>query len=140
MIIARGTDNHPLKALAHGARHTFFAAAVDHAAARKRWIMASIVAGKLTVDAGAAEALKRGTSLLPVGVTAIEGGFSRGDAVAIVSPAGEEIARGLAGFDAADARKVVGRKSGEIAAVLGRASRTEMIHRDNLVMLAAGKE
>ncbi|HUV31958.1 MAG TPA: glutamate 5-kinase [Devosiaceae bacterium] len=140
MIIAKGTDSNPLRALSAGAPHTFFAARLDHAAARKRWIMASIPAGRLTVDAGAADALKRGTSLLPIGVTGVSGDFSRGDAVAIVSPAGEEIARGLAGFDAADARSVAGLQSREIIDMLGRASRTEMVHRDNLVLLAAGKE
>jgi len=139
MIIAKGTGEHPLKDLAAGARHTVFAARLDHRTARKRWIMAAIVAGRMSVDAGAVAALKRGTSLLPVGVSEVSGDFSRGDAIAIVAPSGEEIARGLAGFDAADARKVAGRRSGEIAEILGT-SRVEMVHRDNLVLLAAGKE
>lgn len=139
MIIAKGTGAHPLKALADGARHTVFAARLDHRTARKRWIMAAIVAGRMAVDAGAVAALKRGTSLLPVGVTEVSGDFSRGDAIAIVAPSGEQIARGLAGFDAADARRVAGRRSGEIAEMLGT-SRVEMVHRDNLVLLAAGKE
>ncbi|MEX0628017.1 MAG: glutamate 5-kinase [Cucumibacter sp.] len=140
MIIAKGTEPHPLRAIAGGGRHTFFAARLDPAAARKRWIMAAMVGGKLTIDAGAVAALKRGTSLLPIGVTGVAGDFSRGDAVAIVSPAGEEIARGLAGFDAGEARLVAGKQSRDFADMLGRSSRTEMVHRDNLVLLAAGKE
>lgn len=140
MIIAKGTEAHPVAAIARGGRHTLFAPRANPLAARKRWIMTGMMAGRLTLDAGAVEALKRGSSLLPIGVTRVEGSFSRGDPVAILAPGGEELARGLAGFDHLDARKIAGRQSGEIAELLGRATRTEMVHRDNLVLVAAGKE
>jgi glutamate 5-kinase len=140
MIIAKGTEANPISALSRGAAHTFFAPRQTPAAARKRWIMASMVAGRIAIDAGAVAALKRGTSLLPIGVTSVSGDFSRGDAVAILTPQGEEIARGLAAFDAEEARLVAGKQGPRIVEMLGRASRTEMVHRDNLVLLAAGKE
>ncbi len=140
MIIAKGTETNPISALARGTPHTFFAPRQTPAAARKRWIMASMVTGRIAIDAGAVAALKRGTSLLPIGVTSVSGDFSRGDAIAILSPKGEEIARGLAAFDAEEARLVAGKQGLRIAEMLGRASRTEMVHRDNLVLLAAGKE
>ena len=141
MIIARGTELNPLAALRSGARHTVFAPAHSRAHARKRWIMGSLAAaGTLTVDAGAVRALMAGRSLLPVGITAIAGSFERGDAVSICDPAGREIARGLAGFDSEDARRVIGRQGSEIRDLLGVGIRSEFVHRDNLVLLATDKE
>src|SRR5690606_10620564 len=108
MIIAKGTEPHPLRARTEGGRHTLLHPAHSRAQARKRWIMGTLaVAGTLRVDAGAARALQTGKSLLPIGVTRVEGNFQRGDTVAIVGPEGREIARGLAGFDSDDARLVI---------------------------------
>jgi glutamate 5-kinase len=90
--------------------------------------------GVLIVDGGAAAALKRGTSLLPAGITAIDGSFERGDAVVVRNGDGREIARGLSAYSAADARAIAGHKSGEIEAILGYRGRDEMIHRDDLVV------
>ena len=90
--------------------------------------------GTLTIDAGAVTALRRGNSLLPVGVVRVEGSFERGDAVIIRGPNGSEVGRGLCAYDAADAQKITGRSSAEIASILGYSGRTEMIHRDNLVV------
>ena len=136
MIIARGTENHPLKALTEGARHTLFAAAQSRAQARKRWIMGTLeVTGTLHVDAGAARALLSGKSLLPIGVTAVKGTFGRGDAVSIVDPEGREIARGLAGLGRDEAELVKGKNSSRIEAILGHDTRSEMVHRDNMVVL-----
>lgn len=137
MIIARGTDNHPLRALMEGARHTLFAPVQSRAQARKRWIMGTLeVAGGLHVDAGAAQALMSGKSLLPIGVTRVTGDFVRGDAVSIVDPEGREIARGLAGLGREDADLVKGKNSARVAEMLGLGSRAELIHRDNMVVLA----
>jgi glutamate 5-kinase len=136
MIIAKGTENHPLKALTEGARHTLFAPAESRAQARKRWIMGTLgVVGSVTVDAGAARALLTGKSLLPIGVTKVSGAFERGDAIAILDPDGREIARGLAnlGRDAAELAK--GKNSARIEQILGPDTRTEMVHRDNMVVL-----
>src|SRR3546814_15032189 len=105
MAIANGRRLNPLQAVAEGARCTWFLAAVEPRTARKRWIAGSLKpVGRLRVDAGALKALKEGKSLLPAGVTAVEGRFERGDAVVVCDPAGQEVARGLAAYSAADAR------------------------------------
>ena len=138
MIIAKGTEPHPIRALRQGGRHTLFAAAESRAQARKRWIMGTLeVAGTVHVDAGAARALNEGKSLLPIGVTAVAGAFARGDAIAICGPDGREVARGLASLGHAEADLVKGKNSAAIAGLLGDDTRTELVHRDNLVVLTA---
>jgi glutamate 5-kinase len=136
MIIAKGTENHPLRALTEGGRHTLFAPFQSRAAARKRWIMGTLtVAGALHVDAGAARALLTGKSLLPIGVTKLTGSFERGDAVAVLDPEGREIARGLASLNSEEAQLVRGKKSQSVVELLGLGNRSEMVHRDNMVLL-----
>lgn len=135
MIIARGTENHPLANLVSGGLHTLFRPATTRAQSRKRWIMGTLaVAGTVQVDAGAARALALGKSLLPIGVTRITGDFERGDTIAVLNPDGREIARGLVGLDSEDARLVMGKRSDTIVALLGMDSRAELVHRDNLVL------
>jgi glutamate 5-kinase len=89
--------------------------------------------GTITVDAGAARALARGNSLLPAGVTAVDGAFERGDPVIVCDADGKELARGLVAYGRADAQRILGRQSGEIENILGYRGREEMIHRDDLV-------
>ncbi len=79
-------------------------------------------------------ALRRGNSLLPVGVVRIDGDFARGDAVVIRGPDGAEIGRGLSAYDAEEAQKIRGRSSADIESILGFSGRAEMIHRDDLVV------
>ncbi len=135
MIIASGKADHPLKSIVDGARHSWFAPSAAPVTARKTWIAGQLQpAGELHIDAGAQVALKAGKSLLPAGVRTVAGQFSRGDTVSVIGTEGREIARGLAGYDADDARKIAGRKSGEIEEILGYAGRSAMIHRDDLVM------
>jgi glutamate 5-kinase len=135
MLIASGRVEHPLRAVAEGARCTWFMAAGNPVTARKKWIAGSLEPkGTLTIDAGAVAALRRGNSLLPVGVVRIDGTFERGDAVIIRGPDGVEIGRGLSAYDAADAQKIRGRSSADIASILGYSGRAEMIHRDNLIV------
>src|SRR5690606_29322146 len=123
-------------ALTEGVRHTLFAAAESRAHARKRWIMGTLdVAGSVTVDAGAARALLSGKSLLPIGVTTVRGQFQRGDAIAILDPNGREVARGLASLGRDEAEAVKGKNSARIEQMLGHDTRTEMVHRDNMVVL-----
>jgi glutamate 5-kinase len=86
------------------------------------------------VDAGAARALARGSSLLPAGVTAVAGSFGRGDPVSIRDGQGVEIARGLVAYDAADAARIAGHRSEALEAILGWRGRDEMVHRDDLVL------
>jgi glutamate 5-kinase len=141
MIIAKGTEDHPLRALALGARHTIFAPVQSRAQARKRWIMGTLaVSGTLAVDAGAARALQTGKSLLPIGVTKVSGDFSRGDAVAIVDPDGVELARGLVGLDSGEARLVKGKKGQAVIELLGVGNRVELVHRDNMVLISSVPE
>ena len=136
MIIAKGTDLHPLRALMEGGTLTLFAAAETRAQARKLWIMGTLdLTGQIYVDAGAAKALASGKSLLPIGVTRVKGEFVRGDAVAILDPEGREIARGLVGLDREDADLVKGKNSARVAEMLGLEARSELVHRDNLVVL-----
>jgi len=135
MVIASGRLDHPLRAIEDGARCTWFITAGNPVTARKKWIAGSLEPrGTLTIDAGAVAALRRGNSLLPVGVTRIEGAFARGDAVIIRGPDGVEIGRGLCAYDAEDAQKIRGRSSSEIDAILGFSGRTYMVHRDDLVV------
>ena len=136
MIIARGTSLHPLRALAGGGLHTLFAPAGSRAQARKRWIMGTLEpAGQIHVDAGAARALLDGRSLLPIGVTRVGGDFARGDAVAILDPDGREIARGLVGLGREEADLVKGKNSRRTSEILGLGARSELVHRDNMVVL-----
>jgi glutamate 5-kinase len=135
MVIASGRVEHPLEAIVKGARCTWFLTTGNPVTARKKWIAGSLEPkGTLTIDAGAIAALRRGNSLLPVGVTRVEGDFARGDAVIIRGPDGAEIARGLSAYDAEDAVKIKGRSSADIEPILGFSGRTEMIHRDDLAV------
>ncbi|MBK1795533.1 glutamate 5-kinase [Devosia sp. WQ 349] len=141
MIIAKGTEAHPLARLNTGGLHTLFKAATSRAQSRKRWIMGTLsVAGTLQLDAGAVRALRQGKSLLPVGVTKITGDFERSDTIAILDDTGREIARGLSSFDSADARLVMGKNSDRMGELLGVGNRSEMVHRDNLVMIGIDEE
>ena len=123
-----------LAAVEAGARSTLFAASATPAAAYKAWIAGSLApCGALTVDAGAAAALARGKSLLPAGVQAVSGEFDEGDAVIVADEGGREIARGLAGYGSTAARRLAGRRSSEIEALLGFRGPDALIHRNDLV-------
>lgn len=135
MMIASGTRLNPLSAIDHGARATLFKPSPVPVRAYKTWIAGQLEpAGAITVDAGALKALLAGKSLLPAGVTAVSGTFARGDTVAVLGPDGREAARGLVAYDAADAVRIAGLKSADIADVLGYEARAAMVHRDDLVL------
>ncbi|AXS38966.1 glutamate 5-kinase [Breoghania sp. L-A4] len=135
MVIASGKRLNPLAYVADGGRATWFTAQSTPATARKTWIAGHLeTRGSVSVDAGAAKALGSGRSLLPAGVTAVKGGFQRGDAVCILNETGREIGRGLVAYDHADAARLVGRNTNEIEAILGYAGRAVMIHRDDMVL------
>ncbi|MDN3568528.1 glutamate 5-kinase [Paeniroseomonas aquatica] len=136
MAIALGKRDNPLQAMLDGARCTWFLPSPEGRTARKRWIAGSLApSGVLVVDAGAARALARGSSLLPAGVRGVEGSFLRGDPVSVRDAAGRELARGLSAYDAADAGRIAGHRSEEIEAILGWRGRDEVVHRDDLVVL-----
>jgi glutamate 5-kinase len=135
MVIASGIVEHPLRAIAEGARCTWFLTAANPVTARKKWIGGALEPkGTLLIDAGAVAALRRGKSLLPAGVVGIDGSFARGDAVVIRGPGGDEVGRGLVAYDIEDARKIRGRSSTDISSILGFSGRAEMVHRDDLAV------
>jgi glutamate 5-kinase len=139
MVIASGKVMHPLRALETSGVCTWFLAHSDPTTARKRWIGGTLVArGAVVVDSGAAAALASGKSLLPAGVTRVEGHFERGDAVAIRNGDGVEIGRGLAAYGHTEAKAIIGRKSSEIADILGYLGRPELIHRDDMTLNRKG--
>jgi glutamate 5-kinase len=109
-------------------------------AARKNWIAGQRqVRGAVRLDAGAVQVLRSaGRSLLPIGITAVEGNFRRGDLVACISPDGQEIAQGLANYDAREVRQLAGQSSDHIEALLGYGGEPEFIHRNNLVLSRPG--
>jgi glutamate 5-kinase len=134
MVIADGRVAHPIARIAGGGC-TWFLTPSSPVAARKVWIGGSLeLKGAVFVDAGAVAALARGKSLLPAGVTRIEGVFARGDCVAIRDERGVEIGRGLIAYDALHAERIRGRNSRDIAQILGTAGRAEMIHRDDMAL------
>ncbi|MXU66242.1 glutamate 5-kinase [Oceanomicrobium pacificus] len=134
MAITRGDVDRPLSALANGAPCTWFAGQGDPAAARKRWILAMKPRGRISVDAGAARALRSGKSLLSAGVSDVSGQFERGDPVEIIDEAGATLARGLVGYNAEEARRIKGLRSADIEACLGYAARAALVHRDDMAI------
>jgi glutamate 5-kinase len=136
-VIAWGREPDCLLRLARGeALGTLLVAPTQKNQARKRWISDHLqLRGAVTVDAGAAAKVRsEGKSLLPIGMTAVDGEFSRGDVIAIRDFAGVEIARGLANYASAEARLLCRKSSGEIERLLGYVAEHEMIHRTNLVV------
>jgi glutamate 5-kinase len=137
-VIASGREPDVLRRIAGGEDvGTLIQAQTSPLAARKQWLADHVqVGGRLWLDAGAARALlARGKSLLPVGVKAVDGEFERGAVVSCLDPDGREIARGLANYGAQESRRIAGRASSEIEAILGYVDEPELIHVDNLVVL-----
>ena len=135
MAIAPGKPMRPLQALENGGRSTWFIPKAEPRAAWKSWIAGSVqTLGVIVVDDGAVRALFDGKSLLPAGVVDVSGEFERGDAVEVRGPDGRVIAKGLSAYAAADMRAIKGRKSEDIEAILGFRGRSEVIHRNDLVV------
>lgn len=136
VLLAQGGIERPIAALRAGARCTLFPAATTPRRARKDWIAGALApTGSLWLDEGAVDALARGSSLLPAGVTRVEGRFEKGDAVLLRAPDGRAVAKGLVAYDAADAERLVGARTSEIESRLGWRGRDELVHRDDLVLL-----
>ena len=136
-VIAWGREPDVLIRLARGeAIGTLLTAATAKVAARKQWMADHLqLRGAVVVDAGASEKLvAAGKSLLPVGVITVEGGFHRGDVIAVRDERGREIARGLANYSASETRIIARKPSSQIEALLGYSNGPELIHRDNLVL------
>ena len=136
-VIAWGAEPEVLVRLSQGEPiGTLLIAQTQKNQARKQWMMDHLqLRGSVTVDAGAVSKLQSvGTSLLPIGMTGVEGDFSRGDVIAVRDDAGLEIARGLANYASSEARLICRKVSSEFEKVLGYAAEPEMIHRDNMVL------
>lgn len=136
-IIAGGRNNDVLIDIASGKSiGTLLKAHQKPIAARKQWLAGQLqVKGKLVLDDGAIEVLVRhGRSLLPVGITSVDGTFGRGDLVSCVDLRGIEVARGLVNYSVEEARKLCGESTSSISKILGYKDDDEMIHRDNLVL------
>ena len=135
-VIADGREQQVVHHIANGAiKGTLFTTEKQPQPARKQWLASLLYPkGQLVLDAGAVKGVSQaGRSLLPVGVTAVTGDFLRGDLVRCVDSDGEEIARGLSNYSAADSKKLLGRASADIEAILGFGGEEELIHRDNLI-------
>lgn len=135
MVIASGQHQNPIQRLAEAGIGTWFDPSPNSISDRKKWIAGGLdINGKITIDAGALAALERGKSLLPAGISEINGTFRRGDTIQILGPDGNSIGRGLAEYDSEDANLIVGLKSSEISELLGPSARSVMVHRDNLAL------
>ena len=135
MVITSGKVPHPLRAIKEGARVTWFIANSDPVTAKKRWISGQLVPnGQVSSMQGPRKRCFPERALLPAGVTRIEGSFDRGEAVTIRSADGRELGRGLVAYAADDARRIIGKRSSEIAAILGFEGRATLIHRDDMAL------
>ena len=136
MSIANGKNINPLNRLLKENNCTWFLPKVSSLHARKKWIASSIgSSGKIFIDDGAIKALKNGKSLLPAGIIKIGGKFSKGDNVLIVDSVGNDIARGLTSFNSEEINKIKGLKTDQIERILGYFSKSEIVHRDDMVKL-----
>ena len=137
-VIASGREANVLaRVLAGEVVGTHLRPAQERLAARKQWLAAQArVTGRLVLDDGAVRVIREsGKSLLPVGVKAVEGSFTRGEIVACCDAQGREVARGLVNYGAEDARRIVGKPSDQIESILGYVDEPELIHRDNMVVM-----
>ena len=137
VIVSNGHDEHVLEKIFSGRpTGTLFLGEAGSVSSRKRWIgFSARVVGTLTIDQGAVEALaEKGRSLLPIGITAIKGNFVKGDLVQILTPEGTELARGLTNYDHQELQLICGKRTEEIAKILGHRPYDEAIHRDNLLI------
>jgi len=135
LSIISGKADNPLERYQHTKVGTLFKAG-DGNNARKAWLGGRLTsAGTITIDAGAAEALASGNSLLAAGILTIDGQFERSDVVEIVNEEGQIIARGLTEYDALDCAKIIGRRSSELEVLLNYAPRSAVVHRDQMVLV-----
>ena len=136
MIIANGQFINPLKKIIEKKIYTSFIPKISTLAARKKWIVSSIVSyAKLYIDDGAAKALANGKSLLPAGIKKVFGNFKKGENILIVDLNGNELARGLSSFSSDEINKIKGLQSNQIEDILGYSSKSEIIHKDDMVDL-----
>ena len=137
MVIARGDEDGIIRNILRGEEiGTIFPAREAHLRTRKSWLaFGKKLVGELSVDAGCAAAMQRGASVLAVGVTAVDGDFAAGEMVRVLSPLGQEIARGITAYGAADTARLMGHQTQDFQGLVSDALHEEIIHRDNLVLM-----
>ncbi len=136
MFLANGNKEYPLKNMIENKTFTHFIPKISSLDARKKWIISSLSSsGIIYVDAGAANALSNGKSLLAAGITKVKGSFDKGENILIVDQNENQLARGLSSFNSKEIDKIKGKQSKEIEKILGYFSKTEIIHKDDMVKL-----
>ncbi len=136
MFIGNGKKNNPISSMIKNKIYTHFIPRISSLDARKKWIISSLnSSGKIFIDKGAARALNQGKSLLPAGIVKIEGVFEKGENVLIVDENNNNLARGLSSFTSSEISKIKGKQSKEIENILGYLSKSEIIHKDDMVKL-----
>ncbi len=136
MFIASGKKDNPIKKMLKNKIYTHFIPKISSLDARKKWIISSLSSnGIIHIDRGAANALSDGKSLLAAGVTKVKGSFEKGENVLIVDHNEKHLARGLASFNSLEIDKIKGKQSKEIEKILGYLSKSEIIHKDDMVKL-----
>ena len=136
MIIANGLYLNPINKIINDKNYTLFISKISKLDARKKWIISSISPkGELIIDDGAKKALKNGKSLLAAGIKKVLGNFKKGDHVKVLDNKGKEFARGLSSFSSNEISKILGCHSNEIRNILGYVSKSEVIHKDDMVKI-----
>jgi glutamate 5-kinase len=136
MLIANGNNFNPIKRIIEKKLFTWFVPKISNLDARKKWIISSLSStSKIYIDDGASKALKSGKSLLPSGITKVSGNFKKGDNILIVDNNNQDIARALSSFTSEEIKKIKGLQSGQIENILGYASKSEIVHKDDMVIL-----
>jgi len=137
MVIARGDEDGIVRSILYGEEiGTLFPAREAHLRTRKSWLaFGQRLMGEIAVDEGCILAMRRGASLLAVGVTDVYGEFSAGDTIRVLSPDGQEIARGITAYDAADIARLMGHQTADFPTLIADAAHEEIIHRDNMVLM-----
>ena len=136
MLIANGNNFNPIKRIIEKKLFTWFVPKISNLDARKKWIISSLSStSKIYIDAGASKALKSGKSLLPSGITRVTGIFKKGDNILIVDSNNKDFARALSSFTSDEINKIKGLQSTQIENILGYASKSEIVHKDDMVIL-----
>ncbi len=136
MFIANGKENNPISNMIKKEKFTHFFPKISSLDAKKKWIIGSLSSnGTIKIDDGASKALRNGKSLLAAGITRIDGFFKKGENVLILDQNNNQLARGLSSFSSEEINKIKGKQSREIEKILGYLSKTEIIHKDDMVLL-----
>ena len=136
MIIANGLYLNPISQIQEKRNCTWFIPKISKLQARKRWIISSISSkGEVLIDDGAKKAIKKGKSLLAAGIKKVVGKFDKGDHIKILDNKGNEFARALSSFSSEEINKIMGCHSNEIQKILGYVSKSEVVHKDDMVEL-----